>query len=128
MSSLRQLAQMCRKLANQHVDHPAVPAAPDDADGYARWTQIGLILFRVELDKSLQETEDYLNEMPGILAVFNLEEAPHYSSLWRWEQEYQMRELRHLLPFSGRIRERHRRRHQNNGAKHNNSDSSPGTY
>jgi len=45
-----------------------------------------LILYRVELKKSLCETEDYLNEMPGILAVFNLDEAPHYSLFCRWEQ------------------------------------------
>jgi len=56
-----------------------------------------LILYRVELEKSLRETEDYLNEMPGILAVFDLDEAPHYSSFCRWEQEYRMRELHRLL-------------------------------
>jgi len=77
----------------------------------AEWVQIALILYRVELEKSLRETEDYLNEMPGILAVFDLDEAPRYSSFCRWESEYRMRELRRLLPFSGRIRERHRRRH-----------------
>ncbi len=38
--------------------------------------------------------------MPGILAVFDLEEAPHYSSFCRCEQEYQMRELRCLLRSS----------------------------
>ncbi|MDB2301536.1 IS5/IS1182 family transposase, partial [Halorubrum ezzemoulense] len=41
--------------------------------------------------------EDYLNEMPGVLAVFDLDEAPHYSSFCRWENEYRMRELRRLL-------------------------------
>ncbi|CAM2996208.1 hypothetical protein HASA104033_11455 [Halobacterium salinarum] len=35
--------------------------------------------------------------MPGILTVFGLDEAPHYSSFCRWEQKYQMRELRRLL-------------------------------
>jgi IS5 family transposase len=76
-----------------------VPAAPDGADGYAKWGQIALILYRVELEKSLRETEDYLNEMPGTLAVFDLGDAPHYSSFCRWENEYEfrMRELRHLL-------------------------------
>jgi IS5 family transposase len=62
--------------------------------------QIGLILFRVELEKSLRETEDYLNEMADVLAVFDLEEAPHYSSFCRWEQNYRMRELRRLLRAS----------------------------
>ena len=97
MASLRRLAWMCRKLAKQHVDDPDVPAAPSGADGYAEWVQIAVILFRVELEKSLRESEDYLNEMPGVLAVFELDEAPHYSSLCRWEQEYRMRELRRLL-------------------------------
>jgi len=91
---------MCRDLAKQHVDNPDVPAAPDGADGYAEWTQIALILFRVELEKSLRETEDYLNEMPGILAVSDLDEAPHYSSFCRWEDEYRMLELRSLLRAS----------------------------
>ncbi len=93
MASLRRLARMCRNLAKQHVDDPDVPAAPDGADGYAKWVQIALILYRVELGKSLRETGDYLNEMPGVLAVFDLDEAPHYSSLCRWEQEYRIREL-----------------------------------
>ena len=98
--SISRLAWMCRNLAKQHVDDPDVPAAPDGADGYAKWTQIALILFRVELEKSLRETEDYLNEMPGILAVFDLDEAPHYSSFCRWEDEYRMRDLRRLLRAS----------------------------
>ncbi len=97
MASLRRLAWMCRDIAKQHVDNPDVPAAPDGADGYAEWVQIALILYRVELEKSLRETEDYLNEMPDILAVFDLDEAPHYSSFCRWENEYRMRELRRLL-------------------------------
>ena len=97
MASLRRLAWMCRDLAKQHVDDPDVPAAPDGADGYAEWVQIAWILYQVELEKSLCETEDYLNEMPGILAVFDLNEAPHYSSFCRWENEYRMRELRRLL-------------------------------
>src|SRR6056297_3284925 len=87
MASLRRLAWMCRELAKEHVDNPDVPAAPEGADGYAKWIQIALILFRVELEKSLRETEDYLNEMSGVLAVFDLDEAPNYGSLSRWEQQ-----------------------------------------
>jgi len=56
MASLRRLARMCRDIAKQHVDDPDVPAAPDGADGYAEWTQIALILFRVELEKSLSRS------------------------------------------------------------------------
>jgi len=44
--------------------------------GYAEWVQIVLILYRVELEKSLHETEDYLNEMPDALAVFGFDKAP----------------------------------------------------
>jgi len=76
MVSLRRLAWMCRNLAKQHIDDPDVPAAPDGADGYAKWVQIALILFRVELQKSPRETEDYLNEMHSILAAFELDELP----------------------------------------------------
>jgi IS5 family transposase len=57
-------------------------------------------LFRVELEKSLRETEDYLNEIPGILTVFGLDEAPHYSSFCWWGNEYRMRDLRRLLRAS----------------------------
>ena len=100
MASLRRLARKCRDLAKQHVDDPEVPAAPDGASGYAPWVQIGLILFRVELEKNRRETEEYLNEMPDVLAVFDLDEAPHYSSFYRWEQNCRMRELRRLLRAS----------------------------
>ncbi len=51
-------------------------------------------VYRVELEKSLRETEDYLNEMPGVSAMFDLDEAPHYSSFCRWEQDHRIRELR----------------------------------
>ncbi len=38
--------------------------------------------------------------MPGIFTVFDLDEAPHYSSFCRWEDEYRMSELRRLLRTS----------------------------
>ena len=59
--------------------------------------QIALILMRVELDKSLRETEAWFNDSTVILDEFGLERAPHYSSFCRWEQQFQMRELRRLL-------------------------------
>ena len=97
MRSKRPEARQCKNLAKQYVDEPDEPAAPDGDSGYAEWVQIGLILFRVELEKTLRETEEYLNEMPDVLAVFDLDEAPHYSSVCRWEQNCRMRELRRLL-------------------------------
>ena len=127
MASLRRLAWMCRKLAKQHVDEPDVPAAPERTGRYAEWVQIALILYHVELEKSLRETEDYLNEMPGVLAVFELDGAPHYSSFYRWEQACRMRELRRFLPFSGHIWERHHRRHRTTGARYHSCDPSATT-
>ena len=57
MRSKRPLARQCKRLGKQYVDGPNVPAAPDGNSGYAKWVQIALILMRVELDKSLRETE-----------------------------------------------------------------------
>lgn len=75
---------------------PRRPARTGTPTGY----RFALILFRVELEESHRETEDYPNEMPGVLAVFDLDEAPNYSSFCRWEQRYRMRELRRLLRTS----------------------------
>ena len=55
---------------------------------------------RVELDKSLHETEAWFNDSTVILDEFGLGQAPHYSSFCRWEQQFQMRELRRLLRAS----------------------------
>jgi len=97
MRSKRPPARQCKKLAKQHVDDPDVPAAPNGDSGYAEWVQIALILMRVELDKSLRETEAWFNDSTVLLNEFGLERAPHYSSFCRWEQQFQMRELRRLL-------------------------------
>lgn len=97
MRSKRPLARQCKRLAKYYVDEPDEPAAPDGDSGYAEWVQIALILMRVELDKSLRETEAWFNDSSAILNEFALERAPHYSSFCRWEQQFQMRELRRLL-------------------------------
>jgi IS5 family transposase len=39
--------------------------------------------------------------MPGVPAVFDLDEAPHYSLFCRWEQECRMRELRRSAEQAG---------------------------
>lgn len=57
MRSKRPLAKQCKNLAKQWVDDPDEAAAPDGDSGYAEWVQIALILMRVELDKSLRESE-----------------------------------------------------------------------
>ena len=97
MRSKRPLARQCKHLGKQHVDDPDVPAAPNGESRYAEWVQIALILMRVELDKSLRETEAWFNDSTVILDEFGLGRAPHYSSFCRWEQQFQMRELRRLL-------------------------------
>ena len=45
--------------AKSVVANPDEPADPSGGGGFAEWTQIALILFRVELKKSLRETKDY---------------------------------------------------------------------
>jgi len=97
MKSKRPLARQCKNLAKQHVDDPEEPAAPDGDSGYAEWVQIAIILLRVEIDKSLRETEVYLNDMTPILDELNLEYSPDHTSICRWERKFDMRELRGLL-------------------------------
>ena len=42
--------------------------------------------YRVELETSLRPTGDDRSEMPAVLTVFGLGEAPHDSSFCRWEK------------------------------------------
>ena len=42
--------------------------------------KIALLLLKEKINKPLRKLEDYLNEMPGILDVFDLEESPDYTS------------------------------------------------
>ena len=97
MGRLRTLARTFRDFATNHVEQPDVPAAPDGADGYAKSTKIALLLLKEEINKPLRKLEDYLNEMPGILDVFDLEESPDHSSFSVWDDEFPMQELRRLL-------------------------------
>jgi len=69
MRSKRSKARQCKNLAKQHVDDPDEPAAPTGDSGHAKWLQIAVILFRVEIDKSLRETEAYLNVPMEILLL-----------------------------------------------------------
>jgi hypothetical protein len=71
MGRLRTLARTFRDFATNHVEEPGEPAAPDGSDGYTKSTKIALLLFKEEVNKLLRQFEDYLNEMPGILAVFS---------------------------------------------------------
>lgn len=97
MKSKRPLVRQCKNLGKQHVDDPDEPAAPDGDSGYAEWVQIALILLRVELDKSLRETEAWFNDSNAVLDELNLDNSPDHTTLCRWEQEFEMRELRSLL-------------------------------
>ena len=73
MGHLRTFARTFRNFARNHVEEPDEPVAPDDADGYAKSTKIALLLFKEEVNKPLRQFEDYLNEMPGILDLSDLE-------------------------------------------------------
>jgi IS5 family transposase len=79
-----------------------VPAVAVRRSGYAEWVQIALIFMRVELVKSLRETEAWFNDSTVILDEFGLKRAPYYSSFCRWEQQLRMRELRRLLRTSAK--------------------------
>jgi len=41
--------------------------------------KIALLLLKEKINKPLRKLEDYLNEMPGILGVFDIEESPDFS-------------------------------------------------
>jgi IS5 family transposase len=97
MGRLRDLAQTFHEFATNHVDESNEPDAANGDDGYAKSTKIALLLLKEEIDKPLRKLEDYLNEMPGILAVFGLEKSPDYTSFSVWDGEFPMRELRRLL-------------------------------
>jgi IS5 family transposase len=90
MRSKRPLARQCKRLAKQYVDDLDVPAAPNGDSGYIEWVQIAPLLMRVELDKSLCETEAWFNDSTVILDEFAFERAPHYSSFCRWEQQFRI--------------------------------------
>ncbi|OYR79049.1 IS5/IS1182 family transposase, partial [Halorubrum ezzemoulense] len=65
-------------------------------NGYAKSTKIALLLLKEEINKPLRRLEDYLNEMPGILGVFDLDSSPDYTSFSVWDDEFPMKELRRL--------------------------------
>lgn len=97
MRSKRPLIRQCKNLAKEHVDDPDEPAVPDGDSGFAEWVQIALILLRVELDKSLRETEAWFNDSNAVLDELDLDKSPDHTTLCRWEQKFDMRELRRLL-------------------------------
>ena len=97
MGRLRNLAQTFHEFATNHVEELDVPAVADGDDGYDTSTKIALLLLKEEINKPLRQLEDYLNEMPGILDVFDLDESPDHTSFSIWDGEFPMQELRRLL-------------------------------
>lgn len=97
MRSKRPTVRQCKNRARQHVDDPDEPAAPDGASGFAEWGQIALILLRAELDKNLRETEAWFNDSKAVCEELNLNSSPDHTTLCRWEQKFDIRELRSLL-------------------------------
>ncbi|WP_096593408.1 IS5 family transposase [Halorubrum ezzemoulense] len=100
MGRLKTLAQTFHEFATNHVEQPDVPAVADGDNGYDKSTKIALLLLKEEINKPLRRLEDYPNEMPGILAVFDLDSSPDYSSFSVWDDEFPMKELRRLLRAS----------------------------
>jgi IS5 family transposase len=100
MRSKRPTIRQCKNLAKQHVDDPDEPAAPDGDSGFAEWVQIALILLHAELGKSLRETEAWFNDSRAVREELNLDRSPDYTTLCRWEQKFDMCELRSLLRAS----------------------------
>lgn len=107
MKSKRPTVRQCENLAKQHVDDPDEPAAPDGAGGFAEWAQIALIFPRAELDKTFRETEAWFDDSRAVCEELNLDNSPDHTMLCRWEQKFNMRELRSLLRRSARSKWRH---------------------
>jgi IS5 family transposase len=100
MTHLRRTAKMCLKVGVWFSDDPDEPAFDEAAQEYAERVQVGLLLFREKINKPLREYEEYLNEMKGILKVFDLEESPDHTSFSKWEKKFSSRKLRRLLDKS----------------------------
>jgi len=60
-------------------------------------TQIAFILLHAELDKDFRETEAWFNDSRAIREELNIDKSPDHTTLCRWEQQVDMRELRSLL-------------------------------
>jgi len=72
--------------------------------GFAEWTQIAFILLHAELDKDFRETEAWFNDSRAIREELNIDKSPDHTTLCRWGQQVDMRELRSLLRHSaGRL-------------------------
>jgi IS5 family transposase len=97
MGYLRTLAKKCRGMGKEESENPDAPAVADGDGGHADWVKIGLLLLKEEIDKPLRKLEDYLNEMPGILGVFGLDESPDYTAFSKWDTEFSTRTFRRLL-------------------------------
>lgn len=74
-------------IAKQYV-YLDEPAAPDGDSGFAKWVQIAVILMRVELDKSLRESQAWFKDTIAVLDELGFDKSPHYCMLCRWEQKF----------------------------------------
>ena len=97
MGRIRNLAESFHEFATNYVDKDDGPGVADGDGGYDRSTKLGLLLLKEEINKPLRQYEDYLNEMPAILGVFDLEKSPDFTSFSNWDDEFPMQELRRLL-------------------------------
>jgi len=92
MGRLKNLAQMVRDFATNHVEEPDVSAAPDGADGYTNSTKIALFLLKRDLSKPLRKFGHCFNEMPEAFDMFGLETSPDFLSFSVWDGEILMQD------------------------------------
>jgi len=97
MGQLRNLTDSIHEFATDYVEDEYNPAVADSDGGYDISTKISLLLLKEEINKPLRGLKHYLNEIPRILDVFDLETSPDHSSSSLWDGEFPMKELRCLL-------------------------------
>ena len=112
MGQLRNLTESIHEFATDYVEDEYDPAVAVGDGGYDTSTKIGLLLLKEEINKPLRRLEDYLNEMPGILGVFDLETSPKnysttedftrviYFGIWLFIHSFTL--LSEFTPFSSR--------------------------
>jgi len=86
MGKLRNLTESIHEFSTYYLEDEYDPA--DAGGGYNTSTEITLLLLKAEINKLLRRLEDYLNEMPVIHDVFDLETSPDYLSFSLWGGEF----------------------------------------
>mgnify|MGYP000574976659 CR=1 FL=1 len=98
MGRLGTLPKTFHKFATNNIEESDKPAVADSDNGFDESTKIAPLLLEEEIDTPLRQLEDYLDEMPGILDVFDIEKSPDHTSFRNGHDEFQMQALRRLPP------------------------------